>query len=109
MVSGEGRKRLGWGGDVIALRLPAPSFWQQLAQLHLPLSSQRSFLPNHSSRLFPNQSFVRVLPERRLASMAASTSPTFKDNNNKGLQTNMETDYVIVFRFATTSSSACSP
>jgi anoctamin-10 len=33
-----------------------------------------------------------------------SLSPTFKDND-KGTKTNMETDYIIVFRFAKTSES----
>jgi hypothetical protein len=33
-----------------------------------------------------------------------SLSPTFKDND-KGTKTNMETDYVIVFRYANTSTS----
>jgi anoctamin-10 len=37
-------------------------------------------------------------------SSPTSLSPTFKDND-KGTKTNMETDYVIVFRFATTSTS----
>jgi len=32
-----------------------------------------------------------------------SLSPTFKDND-KGTKTNMETDYVIVFRYANTST-----
>ena len=37
-----------------------------------------------------------------VSSPSAPLSPEFKDNK-KGLATNMETDYVIVFRFATTS------
>jgi hypothetical protein len=37
-------------------------------------------------------------------SSPTSLSPTFKDND-KGTKTNMETDYVIVFRYANTSMS----
>jgi len=36
-------------------------------------------------------------------SSPTSLSPTFKDND-KGTKTNMETDYVIVFRYANTST-----